>query len=165
MRRTRSARARRIASCRCRPHRYTTELLEDICQQEHIRLQVELQVQLQRRAVEGLLHIDCSCIGCLAARLIVELGEQGVSGCQGRLIHLLPCGEMLVGVDALAEQHVEVWVCCSIDLEGGLKLLEEVIPRPDEILSHCLEGACNELQAVLISKCSPQSSVWYLSIP
>ena len=34
---------------------------------------------------------------------------------------------------ALVDEHVEVWVRCPIDLEGGRKLLEEVLPITEEI--------------------------------
>ena len=65
--------------------------------------------------------------------------------------------------DALAEQHVHVWVCYHIDLEGFPKLLEEVLPRPEEIGSHSLERACKELQAVfehqVLTPAQPQSSL------
>ena len=72
-------------------HAHTTELLEDVGQEEHVCIEVELQVLLQRGAVEGLTHIDCSGIGSLPARLIVEVPEERSSGCQGRRIPLLPC--------------------------------------------------------------------------
>ena len=131
------------------PHADTTALLEAVCQEEHIRLQVQLEVVLVCGVVEGLPYFRGSGILCLAARLVVEVREEGVSGWQGRLFHLVPCVEVLVGEDTLAEEHVEVRVRCSIDLEGGPKMLEEVLRQSEEIGRQCLERAFKELQADL----------------
>ena len=45
----------------------------------------------------------------------------------------LHCLAVLVGENAVGEQHVVVWVCCPADLEGCPKLLEEVRPTAEEI--------------------------------
>ena len=104
---------------------------------------------MERGAVKGLPYLLCSGILRLAARLIVEVREEGVSGWQGKLIDLVSCIEVLGGEDALALLHVEVWVCCHIDLEGNPKVLEDVLHRSDQIAGQGLERAGKELQAVL----------------
>ena len=100
------------------------ELVEVICKEEHVRLQVELQVLLERGAVEVLPHIEWAGIVSLTARVIVEVREDRISGWQGRVTLLLQCCELLVGVYALADQQVEVLLSCRIELQGCPKLLE-----------------------------------------
>ena len=81
----------------------TTELSEDVCQEEHVRLQVELQLLLERVPVEGFSYIDCSGIVRLSPLLIVEVREDCVWRWQCRIIHLVLSVEVLVGEDAIAE--------------------------------------------------------------
>ena len=140
-------------------HADTTEHLDDFCQVEQIRLQVQFEVLLERGAVEGLPYFGSSGIVRLAARLIVEVREECVSCCNRWLIHLLPYVAMLVWEDALPEKHVEVWVRCPIDLEGGPKVPEEVLPRPEEIQGQRLERARKEMQAVLEPQMLTQASL------
>ena len=40
------------------PQDQSSELLEEVCQEEHVRLQVQLQVLVERGGFEGLPHID-----------------------------------------------------------------------------------------------------------
>ena len=56
---------------------------------------------------------------------------------------------VLVPVGLFAEQRVDVGVRGIIALAGGPKLLEEVLPRADDIIILASERVAKEVQAVL----------------
>ena len=78
---------------------------------------------------------------------------------------LLPCIEVFVWEYTIAEEHVEVRVCSSIDLEGGPSCLKRSFPdlrRLDASVSSELARNC---RLSLNTRCSPQPNVSYFSIP
>ena len=60
-------------------------------------------------------------------------GEQKEPRNGRRFRILLPGDEILVCENPLTNQRVNVWLRCFNDREPGWELIEEVLPRPDEI--------------------------------
>ena len=100
-------------------HAHSTELLEEVIQEEYVRLELKLPVLLPCYEIERAPHIGCQGIVSLTTSHVVEVREEGVStGRTGVFIfsHAARCS---------------VWVCCPLDRDGGPKLREEVLPRPE----------------------------------